>query len=541
MHTIIVALYLCSVSFRVCVCAQKINLTPTRLQKTATAQPEGGPEEDVRTKASLTESSSYSWYSLEDISTWTQPLQQDVLLPTPRTLKDVSTASQTNPFPAPSGSAIHNPHQSPKAMHVLPSESQVDQSRLKPEGDKDAAASTPSPGHSGGDAAVWASWVSLDSSRSRVDTLVAPPPPVTTTLNGEREGGSSLLSPPPPLRHQDDQTLTAAEDQQVHRSHQAATGLQTTLSAQHTRSGGSTGRSLSAATAVSAPDQDVHQNETKVEIDLNLCWKHGRKIDISADRGRLGVFRTNSSEAFELNLGCSFRITGSPGTFLRVSFPTRIKYTNLIVNRCYTTDIHFMLLVIYVVKQSPPDLYSSTNCLDFSLISMVPFRSNNMLTFTSNPSPMALNVTFLTERHGVVTTPFFDGISTTYPPNLNVSTVITLPREYCSILVSFETFSLPCERECILFSEATNSTSHGIATDRVTVCGTDWLEHKIFNTSLKIEFRSVTRGLTALGFKMLFSFFTQENVPRFVRTGRYNCTSPNYELFKSHLECNLRE
>ena len=263
-------------------------------------------------------------------------------------------------------------------------------------------------------------------------------------------------------------------------------------------------------------------------------------VDITADHGTLTVLRRNTSDTFDSDLMCIFRLIGSPDTFLSVSFDKLFSSKEwnfqLVVIDCHATKN--FLYGAYSSRERPPDLYSSVNCIKFRIISHAPFKAKTFLTFTSNLFRPALNLTILTERFGFVTTPFFDGISMKYPPNLKVSTFITLTRQYSSILISFDIFALRYDSICITFFGEIDSTIRDNPLYRL--CGTDMAHAKLFDISLKIEFVSKTQYGT-IGFKMLFSFHTQEDGPRFTRSGHYNCSSPNYKLFKRHVECNLRE
>ena len=83
-------------------------------------------------------------------------------------------------------------------------------------------------------------------------------------------------------------------------------------------------------------------------------------------------------------------------------------------------------------------------------------------------------------------------------------------------MVSFKFFALKYESECIIFFQAANATVrlHSVL---FRVCGRDRLKAHMLNVSLRIEFGNDLQ-ITTLGFKMLFSFHTKENEPRFSRT-----------------------
>ena len=106
-------------------------------------------------------------------------------------------------------------------------------------------------------------------------------------------------------------------------------------------------------------------------------------------------------------------------------------------------------------------------------------------------------------------------------------------------MVSFKFFALKYDSECITSFQAVNATVrlHSVL---FSVCARDRLKAHMFNVSLRIEFGNDLQ-ITTLGFKMLFLFHTKEDEPRFALTGRYNCTSRNYEQFKQNEECNLHE
>ena len=293
-----------------------------------------------------------------------------------------------------------------------------------------------------------------------------------------------------------------------------------------------------SVTGVSLEDASVDPNNTVFEIDLMMCDESGGSGNVTGDHGTVRISRTNISGTFAASIMCRLRITGSPGSFLFVSFDKLFspKEFNLHV---IITDYSGFLYAIFFKKERPPNLYFTFNWMELLLLSNEPFHPVTLLTFISNPSPLYLNLTFLTDTYGFVTTPFFDGVSTKYPPKLNASATIRLPREYSSLMVSFKFFALKYLSECITFFQAANATVR-LYNVLLRVCGTDRLKTYMFNVSLKIEFATDLQ-ITTLGFKMLFSFHTKEDEPRFARTGRYNCTSQNYELFKQHVECNLHE
>ena len=524
-------------SFYLSLGAEEVSRFLSKVRILPHAQPEEEPEDDVWNKASKSDPH-HEWYNFKDESMSTKDLELNVQKTTTEVPKKVrgQAASLTRPFP-PSSAYLTLGAEQPRDTHTVPSELKFQGSKLKLEGDRIVkfVPSSSLYGDTRQNSEGSTGWVSLDSFRSFVGTSTETLPPVTD-LRGIIEGRPIIFSPFRP-RYQNYRISTTAEDQKRHQYYQSETGLKSTVSTYDTTtSSESPPGSVSTIPAVSL-DENTHQNNTVFEIDLRLCSESEDNDVITADHGTVSVLRTNSSGTLDASITCVFRIIVPSSRFVSVSFDESFSSEELnaeyYVINCNVTE-HFVFGT-YSTKETPPDLYSSTNCLKFGVTSYTPFKRTVLLTFISNPSQLTLNLTFLTEKIGFVTTPFFDGISSNYPPNLKVSTTIKLPHQYSSILVSFDSFALKYETECITFSEIDNSTSKDNPSYRI--CGTDTVHAKLFNTSLQIEFVSVPQH-AMIGFKMLFSFHTHKDEPRFVRTGRYNCTS-HYERLKRHLECNL--
>ena len=531
MHTIRFGPCLLFSFFYLNLSAGQVTGTPTKIPKHLTVQPEEEPEDDLRDRTN-TPGRYDLWYRLKHKSTDTKYFEHDTPVALSTVLQDMSAAPHTQPLPAPGSFLTHSP-QRPSATHIMPSE--VRESNLKPEGRKHGISSMASVGDINRNGGVPTGWVSFEVISSLVDTSTEILPSLTGMLIGKLRMNTLLVSSPP-LRNQDDQASATGKDQQVHEDHQTKKALKPTPPTDQitNRRNGPTTRSVGNDTAASF-DASVHQNNNVFDIDLGYCSNH-----ITADHGTLTVLKTHVSSKYGEWKTCTFKIMGSPGRFLSVSFdaffsPKKLNVDVIIVGCPIAAQ---SLYGNFNAIEPPPDVYSSNNCLKLIIVSRVPFQRVVLLTFTSNPSRLALNLTFLTETYGSVTTPFFDGISTTYPPSLKTSTLLSLPDQYSSIMVSFERYALKEQTECIVFLKATSSMSKG--NELLRMCGADMANLPFFNTSLEIQYDSNYFRPT-IGFKMLFSFHTPENEPRISRTGRYNCTSPYYDLFKHHVECNFQK
>ena len=426
-----------------------------------------------------------------------------------------------------------------KSTHTVYSALRRHQHDLKPRGHNNRFPSSDLLADSDGVDSVSANWISLERTTASVNTSHKTLPSLSKTLSGEGELESSLLSQSL-LRYRDYESAFTEEDRlQVHQNYQTETGLDLASSAyQTTTVAGSIRRRLSADATVSVERENVHQNSNIFEIDLAMCGESKSKENITADHGTVVLSKMKLPSTSDTIYGCTIRIIGSSGTFLSMSFDKSLHLGELNVHLlafCCNLSEANCFYGVYFIEERPSDLYSSTNCMELVFDSHEPFKKNTLLTFASNPSQLTLNLTFVNERFGFVTTPFFDGISANYPPNLKVRTMITLPNKYSSILISFDIFALKQNVQCLAFFDSGNSTCSDNPLFRI--CGTDTVRTKLFNTSLEIEFTSAPDE-TTIGFKMLFSFYTEKEQPRFAGSGRYNCTNPNYELFKQHVECN---
>ena len=542
MQRIFSALCLFCLLFHPSLCAGKITESQMKVQKHRTDKPKQEPKDDIKDKQN-TGDSYRSWLSLKDESTWIKHFEQDKHeTTTDRVPQEENTASQIRLLPTSRTflSQTQNPRKLSKGTHIHSSVLQFVSSSNRAGRKNDALSSSPFR-HSRGDRDVLADWVTLEGTMSNMDHPTGTLPTLTDSLSGDRVKESSSLSLSP-LRLQDDQTSTTAEDQRIQQiSHETETDLESTTSTYTAKTRmGSTVSTVStvSVTGVSLGDASADPNNTVFEIDLMMCDKSGGRGNITGDHGTVGIFNANLSGTFATRTVCRLRIIGSPGTFLSVSFDKFFSPKELSLH-VIISDHSGDLYASFFEQERPPDLYFTVNWIEMLLLSYTPFHPTTLLTFISNPSRLDLNLTFLTDTYGFVTTPFFDGISTKYPPKLNSSAMIRLPREYISLMVSFEIFALKYESECITFFQEVNLTTT-LYNVLLTVCGTDRVKTQIFSVSLRTEFASDLQ-ITTLGFKMLFSFHTKEDEPRFARTGRYNCTSRNYELFKQHVECNLHE
>ena len=511
-------------------CLRAAETTGTEKKPTLRLEEELGS--DVLDKARTTDPY-LSWYGLKAESTRAESFERYIPLTSSTALKDESrfTAFPAKPFPSLSALLAQSPEQQAEA-HTLPSEFRSYGSRLTHH-------SSSFRGDARGEGDVSTGWASLEGISSFVETSAETPPSSAKHLIGERQSKMTLLSTLL-LKYQEDQISFTANKQRFHRRKQTESSLKDILSTQQTISGGSAERSVSTETDISLDNKNVHPNSTMFEIDMRRCSDSEDKYDIIANHGTVSLLRRNTSGTFDASITCTFRIIVPFDRFVSVSFDEVLdsEKSNIML---YILDCDInenYLYGMYLPSQKPPDLYSSVNCLEFGITSSAPFPQNILITFTSSHSRLALNLTLYTERCGFVTTPFFDGISSKYPPNLKVSTALTLPHKYSSILVSFELFALKDVKECITFWGGMNSTSRDNPLNKV--CGTDMVRAQLFNTSLQIEFLSIPTK-TTIGFKMFFSFHTQEDEPQVARNGRFNCTSPNYELFKHHVDCNLIE
>ena len=476
-------------------------------QKTHTAEPEGKAEDNLWDRTNKTRRNSV--YSFKD---------------EPRAF-----LSQSLQHPS-------------KSTHTVFPELRRHQLGLKLRGHNNRFPSSDLLADSDGVDSVSANRISLKRTTASVNTSDKTLPSLSKTLSGERELERSLPSQSP-LRYRDHERAFIEGDRlQVHQNYQTKSGLDlASFAHQTTTVAGSTTRTVSAGAAVSVQHENVRQNSTIFQIDFARCSEAESKGNITADHGTVVLSRTKLTGTSDALIGCIFRITGSPGTFLSMSFDKSLNLREMnvrLVAICCEPSEASCFYAAYSTGERPSDLYSSTNCMELVFNSLASFKRSTLLTFVSNPSQLALNLTFVNERFGFVTTPFFDDISANYPPNLKVRTMITLPHKYSSILISFDVFALKSDAECVAFFDASNSTCSDNPLFRI--CGTDTVRTKLFNTSLEIEFTS-TPDETTIGFKMLFSFYTEKEQPRFAGSGRYNCTNPNYQLFKQHVECNHLE
>ena len=547
--------YFCLSLFHLCLCAGDKIGTFTKIHKALITQPTNEMWENVWDQTNTTvpyfsrfqglklrtldqaktTGPYHSWNDLRDKSARTKDQEQNKPMTTSsRVLTGVSATAEATAVRAGSASQTHGDPQGPKSAGIAPSMLHNHDTSLKGESDMNADDLSPlTSRHSD----VWSSWINLEESSSFVDSSSEALPQLTALLSGNRGTERSLLSPSP-LIYQSDTISTVSGDQKIDLNYQTETDLESSAATGEATSTPNTASRVSILTAVSLGDENVHQNNTVFELDFVLCRDAPVRKDTIADHGTvLVVLRETNEFNLRASITCSFRLLAPPGKFLVVSFDEMFHPSDLslmaVVQDCYKAS---SIYGAYFTQERPPDLYSSTNCMKFYITARAYLQRQVLFRFTSNTSPLVLSLTFLTERYGFVTTPLFDKVHANYPPGLKASTMIMLHRNYSSIMISFETLVLTEEKNCITFFEATNSTSD----DNVLfkVCHTDLVESHLFRTSLKIEFVSAPR-FPAIGFKMRFSFHTQEDEPRISSNGRYNCTSANYELFKQHVECNL--
>ena len=119
---------------------------------------------------------------------------------------------------------------------------------------------------------------------------------------------------------------------------------------------------------------------------------------------------------------------------------------------------------------------------------------------------------------------------------LNLSHTLHLPSAHVAFL-SFQHFHLEMGCKSVYLELYSLSHQHE-HTKLWRKCDVERIPAKVYNTSLVFKFISGF-GVSRRGFKAFYSFHGLHEAPDMLSSGLFNC-SRYYEMFRHHLDCNLR-
>ncbi|KAK7093469.1 hypothetical protein V1264_007216 [Littorina saxatilis] len=164
-----------------------------------------------------------------------------------------------------------------------------------------------------------------------------------------------------------------------------------------------------------------------------------------------------------------------------------------------------------------------------------------LLNFTAVLRPR-LEVKFTSPTTGYVQSPGWNG-KTEYPNNFNDTAEVQVPVNY-SVMVSFVEVNIEGHPSCgydsltLTFEDKEQANA---TTKTLVLCNdVDIPKPRVYHTDV-MSVRFVTDGYVAIsGFRLLFSFHHESQVPEKADTGQWNCTVGHWPSLQHHLGmCNL--
>ena len=185
-----------------------------------------------------------------------------------------------------------------------------------------------------------------------------------------------------------------------------------------------------------------------------------------------------------------------------------------------------------------PPVHSLSNTLHFRLMSQLSFPELH-ISYRTTTKPMypKMAMELLSDNAGYITSPGYDGVTWLYTHLITDYTLTVPPNSV--VMVSVAHFRVSnydmCEEENFLRV----FTLHGNSKSMVKAyCWRADIQPSIYNTTLYFLFQIADSIGGYLGFKLLFSFHPEDNIPRRSNAGMFVCDTPVYNTFRHHVACN---